>query len=64
MNGGTAVPLVMRQRLSGTEASLWPMLRNEEDWKTATCRKTATNVCGSGDAANGGHRCSVVLVVE
>jgi hypothetical protein len=58
MNGGTAVPLVMRQRLLGTEASLWPMLRNEED------RKTATNVCGSGDAANGGHQCSVVLVVE
>jgi hypothetical protein len=29
-----------------------------------TCRKMARNVCGHGDAANGGHPCSVVLGVE
>jgi hypothetical protein len=29
-----------------------------------TCRKMARNVCGHGDAANGGHSCSVVLGVE
>jgi hypothetical protein len=29
-----------------------------------TCRMTATNVCGSGDAANRGHLRFVVLGVE